>query len=48
MGKIKDKRKKNPIAKSLSNPLFKQRIIKSKKLYNRKEKLDTENNSEPG
>tara|TARA_R100001244_G_scaffold87678_1_gene67003 strand:+ start:10 stop:162 length:153 start_codon:yes stop_codon:yes gene_type:complete len=30
--------KKNPIAKSLKNRRYKQTIISSKKLYNRKEK----------
>jgi stalled ribosome alternative rescue factor ArfA len=30
------KRKNNPIAKQLSDPLWKQRIVKDKKLYDRK------------
>lgn len=28
--------KRNPIAKALRSPLFKKRVIKSKKTYNRK------------
>ena len=30
------KRKPNPVAKALRNPMCRQRIIKNKKVYNRK------------
>tara|TARA_R110000744_G_scaffold20094_9_gene52751 strand:+ start:40 stop:189 length:150 start_codon:yes stop_codon:yes gene_type:complete len=33
---LKKNRKKNPIAKDLRTPKYKKRIIKSKKIYNRK------------
>jgi hypothetical protein len=35
---INTRRKNNPIARQLSNPLWKMRIVKSKVLYNRKYK----------
>ena len=35
----KNKKKQNPIAKDLRNPKYKQRTVKSKKLYNRKKKI---------
>jgi hypothetical protein len=31
---------KNPVAKSLRTPRFKMQIVKSKKLYNRKKRID--------
>ena len=34
----KNKKKQNPMAKDLRSPKFKQRIVKSKKVYNRKKK----------
>tara|TARA_B100001250_G_scaffold159027_1_gene136565 strand:- start:41 stop:163 length:123 start_codon:yes stop_codon:yes gene_type:complete len=34
----KNKKKQNHIAKDLRSPKFKQRIVKSKKVYNRKKK----------
>jgi len=34
--KNKDKKKSNPMAKDLRTPKFKQRLIKNKKIYNRK------------
>ena len=34
--KNRDKKKSNHIAKDLRTPKFKQRLIKSKKIYNRK------------
>tara|TARA_X000000368_G_scaffold388812_1_gene350609 strand:- start:475 stop:597 length:123 start_codon:yes stop_codon:yes gene_type:complete len=34
----KNKKKQNPIAKDLRTPKYKQRKIKSKKVYNRKKK----------
>jgi len=34
--RVMGKRKTNPIAKQLSDPLWKQRIVKDKKLYDRK------------
>jgi len=35
---IKNKKKRNPIAKDLRSTKYKQRIVKSKKVYNRKKK----------
>ena len=35
---IKNKKKRNPIAKDLRSTKYKQRIVKSKKIYNRKKK----------
>ena len=35
----KSKKKKNPIAKDLRQEKYKQRIIKNKKIYNRKKKI---------
>jgi len=35
---IKRKKKSNPIAKDLRTPKYKQRSVKSKKVYNRKKK----------
>ena len=32
----------NPYAKELSNPKYKQKVIKNKKKYNRKKKIDYE------
>tara|TARA_B100000959_G_C14384649_1_gene379617 strand:+ start:221 stop:343 length:123 start_codon:yes stop_codon:yes gene_type:complete len=34
----KTKKKQNPMAKDLRSTKYKQRIVKSKKLYNRKKK----------
>jgi len=34
----KNKKKQNPIAKDLRSSKYKQRIVKSKKIYNRKKK----------
>lgn len=31
-------RKRNPIAKNLRAPLYRKRVVKSKKVYNRKKK----------
>ena len=36
--KKRDKKNKNPIAKDLRTPKYKQRTVKSKKIYNRKKK----------
>ena len=33
---VAGQRKKNPVAKQLSDPLWKQRIVRNKKLYDRK------------
>jgi len=33
-----NKKKQNPIAKDLRTPKYKQRTVKSKKVYNRKKK----------
>ncbi len=33
---VAGKRNNNPVAKQLSDPLWKQRILKNKKLYDRK------------
>lgn len=30
--------KRNPIAKNLRTPLYRKRVVKSKKIYNRKKK----------
>ena len=38
---IKNKKKRNPMAKELRNPKYKQRTVKSKKVYNRKKKIIT-------
>jgi len=38
MTKKKKVKKSNPIAKDLRNPKYKQRTVKSKKIYNRKKK----------
>tara|TARA_Y100000590_G_C15118015_1_gene787549 strand:- start:325 stop:447 length:123 start_codon:yes stop_codon:yes gene_type:complete len=37
----KNKKKQNPIARDLRNPKYKQRTVKSKKVYNRKKKIIT-------
>tara|TARA_Y100000590_G_C15222161_1_gene826649 strand:- start:126 stop:248 length:123 start_codon:yes stop_codon:yes gene_type:complete len=34
----KNKKKQNPIAKDLRTPKYKQRTVKSKKVYNRKKR----------
>jgi len=34
--RVAGKRKNNPIAKQLSDPLWKQRIVENKMIYNRK------------
>tara|TARA_B100000700_G_C14810374_1_gene744870 strand:+ start:261 stop:383 length:123 start_codon:yes stop_codon:yes gene_type:complete len=34
----KNKKKQNPFAKDLRSPKYKQRTVKSKKIYNRKKK----------
>ncbi len=34
-----NKKKQNPIAKDLRSPKYKQRTVKSKKVYNRKKKI---------
>ncbi len=34
----KNIKKRNPIARDLRNPKYKQRTVKSKKIYNRKKK----------
>ena len=39
---MKGQRKNNPIAKQLSDPIWKQRIVKSKVIYNRKLKYKKE------
>ena len=36
--KKKKQKKSNPIAKDLRSPKYKQRSVKSKKIYNRKKK----------
>tara|TARA_B100001769_G_scaffold247553_1_gene218688 strand:+ start:376 stop:492 length:117 start_codon:yes stop_codon:yes gene_type:complete len=38
---VSKKKKQNPIAKDLRNPKYKQRTVKSKKIYNRKKKNTT-------
>tara|TARA_Y100000748_G_scaffold272012_1_gene245676 strand:- start:63 stop:179 length:117 start_codon:yes stop_codon:yes gene_type:complete len=38
---VSKKKKQNPIAKDLRSPKYKQRTIKSKKIYNRKKKNTT-------
>ena len=35
----KNKKKQNPMAKELRSPKYKQRTVKSKKIYNRKKKV---------
>ena len=35
---IKNKKKRNPMAKDLRSPKYKQRTVKNKKIYNRKKK----------
>ena len=35
---IKNKKKRNPMAKDLRSPKYKQRKVKNKKIYNRKKK----------
>jgi len=35
---MKKQKKSNPIAKDLKTPKYKQRSVKSKKIYNRKKK----------
>ena len=39
---LKKNRKKNPIAKDLYTPKYKKRIVKSKKIYNRKDYKNSE------
>ena len=39
---IKRQRKTNPIAKQLSNPMWKQRIVRNKRSYTRKLKYKEE------
>ena len=34
----KNKKKQNPMARDLRSPKYKQRAVKSKKIYNRKKK----------
>jgi len=36
--KEKKMSKRNPIAKNLRTPLYRKRVVKSKKIYNRKKK----------
>tara|TARA_B100001142_G_C13706328_1_gene411900 strand:- start:144 stop:260 length:117 start_codon:yes stop_codon:yes gene_type:complete len=38
---VSKKKKQNPIAKDLRGPKYKQRTVKSKKIYNRKKKNTT-------
>ena len=39
------KKKPNPVAKALRNPICKHQIIKSKKVYNRKKVFKNEKNN---
>jgi stalled ribosome alternative rescue factor ArfA len=43
---IKKQRKTNPIAKQLSNPMWKQRIVRNKIMYTRKLKYKEEESNE--
>jgi len=38
MSKIKKQKKLNPMAQDLRTPKYKQRVVKNKKIYNRKKK----------
>ena len=38
MNKIKKQKKSNPMAKDLRTSKYKQRVVKNKKIYNRKKK----------
>jgi stalled ribosome alternative rescue factor ArfA len=40
--RVVGKRKNNPVAKQLSDPLWKMRVVKSKMIYNRKIKHEGE------
>ena len=40
--RVVGKRKNNPMAKQLSDPLWKMRVVKSKMIYNRKIKHERE------
>ena len=42
--RVAGKRKNNPMAKQLSDPLWKMRVVQSKVLYNRKIKHRRSNN----
>ena len=42
--RVAGKRKNNPMAKQLSDPLWKMRVVESKVLYNRKIKHRRNNN----
>jgi len=40
--RVVGKRKNNPVAKQLSDPLWKMRVVKSNMIYNRKIKYERE------
>lgn len=42
--KVRSQKRTNPIAKNLRTPLYRKRIVQSKKVYTRKEKPDVDIN----